>query len=191
MDQRDLWVSGEGDYHTYRIPALVLTGSGRILAFCEGRRESRSDTGQIDLLLRTSEDDGLTWTDGIVVVTEAGMTCGNPCPVVDHKAGRVVLTFCRNIGDIGETPITEGKGPRAVWSTYSDDDGGTWSPPADVTDEAKDPAWTWYATGPGHGIQLPSGRLIVPCDHMVGVYFDRKADPYHSHVILSDDGGTS
>ncbi len=58
-----------------------------------------------------------------------------------------------------------------------------------MTAEAKDAAWTWYATGPGHGIQLPSGRLVIPCDHMVGVYFDRQADPYHSHVIVSDDGG--
>ena len=34
--------------------------------------------------------------------------------------------------------------------------------------QTKDPSWTWYATGPGHGIQLASGRLVVPCDHIVG-----------------------
>ena len=85
--------------------------------------------------------------------------------------------------------ITEGNGPRTVWVTHSDDDGATWSSSVEITSETKDPAWTWYATGPCHGIQLSSGRLAVPCDHMVGVYFDRKADPYHSHVILSDDGG--
>ena len=191
MDHQDLWISGEGDYHTYRIPALVSTSSGRIIAFCEGRRDSRSDTGQIDLLLRTSDDDGVTWTAERTVVNEPGMTCGNPCPVFDREAGRVVLTFCKNIGDIGESAITEGNGPRTVWMTHSDDDGATWSPPEDITGEAKDPAWTWYATGPGHGIQLPSGRLVIPCDHMVGVTFDRKADPYHSHVILSDNGGES
>ncbi|MBK35123.1 MAG: glycosyl hydrolase [Gemmatimonadetes bacterium] len=190
MDQ-DLWVSGVGDYHTYRIPALVRTVSGTVLAFCEGRRDGRSDTGQIDLLLRTSADEGETWSDEKVVVAESEMTCGNPCPVVDRASGRVVLTLCKNIGAIGETTITEGNGPRTVWVTYSDDEGARWSDPVEITDQAKDLAWTWYATGPGHGIQLPSGRLVIPCDHMVGVYFDRKADPYHSHVILSDDGGMS
>ena len=96
MDQ-DLWVSGVGDYHTYRIPVLVRTVSGKVLAFCEGRRDGRSDTGQIDLLLRTSADGGETWSDEKVVVAESEMTCGNPCPVVDRASGRVVLTLCKNI----------------------------------------------------------------------------------------------
>ena len=84
MDDQDLWFSGEGHYHTYRIPALVSTATGRVLAFCQGRRDGRSDTGPIDLLTRWSDDKGLNWTDTRVVVTEPGMTCGNPCPVVDE-----------------------------------------------------------------------------------------------------------
>ncbi len=111
MRDLDLWVSGEGDYHTYRIPALAASPSGRLLAFCEGRRDSQSDTGLIDLLSRWSDDGGDTWSDSRVVVTEAGMTCGNPCPVVDHESGRVVLTFCKNIGDIGETGSPRGVDP--------------------------------------------------------------------------------
>jgi len=87
--------------------------------------------------------------------------------------------------------ITEGKASRTVWLTRSTDGGMTWAPPTEITKDVKDPSWTWYATGPGHGIQLKSGRLIVPCDHMVGVHLDRLQDPYHSHVIYSDDEGES
>lgn len=185
----DLFTSGEGGYHTYRIPALVRSASGTVHAFCEGRRHGRSDAGEIDLLHVSSVDGGATWSAPRAIVSEPGMTCGNPCPVVVAETGAIRLLFCKNIGDIAETEICRGNGPRTVWETVSDDDGATWSGPRDLTMHTKDPAWTWYATGPCHGIQLSTGRLVIPCDHMVGVYFDRKADPYHSHVILSDDGG--
>ena len=42
LSQTDLFASGEEGYHTYRIPALTTTGKGTVLAFCEGRKDSRS-----------------------------------------------------------------------------------------------------------------------------------------------------
>ena len=54
----EVFRSGEGGYHTYRIPALIETKKGTLLGFCEGRRGSRSDTGDIDLLLKRSRDGG-------------------------------------------------------------------------------------------------------------------------------------
>ncbi len=86
--------------------------------------------------------------------------------------------------------ICEGKAPRQVWMTYSDDDGATWVEPWEITGDVKPPTWSWYATGPGHGIQLQSGRLVVPCDHIVFEAYNRQ-DPYHSHVITSDDHGAT
>ena len=59
------------------------------------------------------------------------------------------------------------KGTRTAWVARSDDDGATWSKPTDITKDVKKSNWTWYATGPGVGIQLKSGRLVVPCDHYV------------------------
>jgi sialidase-1 len=140
-------------------------------------------------MLRRSLDNGHSWTPQQVVVAEAGMTCGNPCPVVDRRTGRVVLTFCKNLADGNEGAILKGLAPRTVWTTFSDDDGVTWSTPVEITAAVKPANWTWYATGPGHGIQLVGGRLIVPCDHVVGVHHEAERDPYHSHVIYSDNGG--
>ncbi len=189
--EKTLFVSGEGGYHTYRIPALAVTAAGRILAFAEGRLHGSGDAGEIELLLTVSTDNGQIWSAPRAIVTEAGMTCGNPSPVVDRETGAVWLWFSKNTAKGGESLIAQGKAPRTVWLTCSQDEGDTWLEPVDMTSIVKKPEWTWYATGPGHGIQLRSGRLVVPCDHMVGKDLDRGKDPYHSHVIVSDDHGRS
>ena len=68
----DVFVSGTGGYHTYRIPAVIVTPKGTVLAFCEGRKTSRSDHGDLDLVLRRSTDDGKTWTPLQIVYEEGG-----------------------------------------------------------------------------------------------------------------------
>ncbi len=189
--QEALYVSGDGSYHTYRIPALVVSAQGTLLAFAEGRKHGRGDAGEIDLVLRRSVDGGRTWGPTQVVVTESGMTCGNPSPVVERESGTIWLPFCKNLAEGGESLICQGKAPRTVWVTSSVDDGKTWAEPREITAAVKKPDWTWYATGPCHGIQLRSGRLVVPCDHIVGIHFDGKRDPIHSHIIYSDDRGAN
>jgi sialidase-1 len=189
--EQDLFVSGEGGYARYRIPALAITTQGTVLAFCEARKYTGSDSDQIDLFLRRSFDDGRTFGEVQVVATDEGWVCGNPAPVVDHDSGRIWLPFCKNLEDGDEGLICEGKAPREVWMTYSDDDGATWAEPWEITESVKLPTWSWYATGPCHGIQLRSGRLVVPCDHIVFETYTRHGDPHHSHVIFSDDHGKS
>lgn len=186
-----LFRSGSDGYHTFRIPSLLATKGGTLLAFAEGRKHGRSDAGEIDMVMRRSEDDGHTWGALEVVVTESQMTCGNPCPVQDRDTDVIWMPFNKNLADGDENLITQGKAPRTVWMTRSEDDGRTWSEPVEITQSVKKSEWTWYATGPGHGIQLANGRLLIPCDHIVGVHFERLRDPYHSHVIVSDDHGAT
>ncbi|HUG90452.1 MAG TPA: sialidase family protein [Planctomycetaceae bacterium] len=175
----DVFVSGTEGYHTYRIPAVVVTTKGTLLAFCEGRKTSRADHGDIDLVLRRSADGGRTWQAMQVVYEEGGdaaITIGNPCPVVDGKTGRVWLPFCRDNDE--------------VFVTFSDDEGMTWAEPRRITGSVKRPGWGWYATGPGVGIQLQhgphAGRLVIPCDHREPI--DGRPVMY-SHVFYSDDHG--
>jgi sialidase-1 len=195
-----LFEAGTEGYHTFRIPALLTLHSGVVLAFAEGRRSSASDTGWIDTVVRRSRDGGRTWGPLRVVGGEStweGVT-GNPCPVQDRDSGRVVLTLCRNRADGPEAQIMMGRAPRTVWMCHSDDDGLTWSPLREITPQVKRSFWTWYATGPGHGIQLPSGRLVIACDHAIhpeaiGESEERALELaeslYRAHLILSDDGG--
>lgn len=170
ISSTDLFVGGVGGYAVYRIPALTVSASGTILAFTEARKNGPADQGDIDLVLRRSRDNGATWSDQRVVYDDGTHTIGNPSPVVDRDTKTILLLFNRdNV---------------SVLLTRSDDDGLTWSPPADITDAVKQPSWKWVAMGPGHAIQLRSGRLLVPCDHS-------ESDGMYSHVIFSDDHGRS
>lgn len=177
FQRSDPFISGTGGYHTYRIPAVLKAADGTILAFCEGRKTSSSDAGDIDTVLRRSTDDGLTWGPMILVQEEGGtasITIGNPVPILDESNGRIHLLFCRNND--------------RVFHTFSDDHGLTWSTRTEITDDVKDPAWGWHATGPCHGIQLKrgtqAGRLVAPCDY-------QKGSIWGDHVVYSDDGGVS
>jgi sialidase-1 len=181
--QLDVFRSGEGGYHSYRIPALIASSKGTLLAFCEGRRNSGADTGDIDVLLRRSIDGGKTWAAVQKVADMGEDTVGNPTPVIERKTGAILLLLTSNPGSVTERQTSPRD--RTVWITRSTDDGATWSAPAEITAQVKRPEWTWYATGPGNGIQLRSGRLIIPCDH-------NTADGGRfSHVIYSDDGGAT
>jgi len=146
----------------------MAAGDGTLLAFCEGRVDNQLDWGDIDLVLKRSDDNGRTWSDLQVIHDDGGHTIGNPAPVLDRDTGRVWLPFCRNND--------------RVFVTFSDDHGETWAEPREITEDVKLPGWGWYATGPVHAIQLKSGRLLIPADHSDG-------PSTYSHVIYSDDHG--
>jgi sialidase-1 len=88
-----------------------------------------------------------------------------------------------------EIQICHGEADRTVWLTSSCDEGRTWAEPVEISGTVKSPEWAWYATGPGHGIQLTSGRLVIPCDHSLLIQSPGGEIAYHSHIIFSDDHG--
>jgi sialidase-1 len=177
-----IYESGQQGYHTYRIPALIATRTGTLLAFCEGRKTGRGDHGDIDLMLRRSSDAGQTWDQQKIIHEEGGtekITIGNPCAVVDEQTGVVWLAFCRNND--------------RVFITHSADEGKSWAKPKEITKNVKEPEWGWYATGPGHGIQLKhgehKGRLVLPCDCGDSKGWGDWDKKGRSLVIYSDDHG--
>ncbi len=184
--QAPVFVSGQDGYHSYRIPSLIVSPKGALLAFCEGRKNGISDAGAIHLLLKRSLDGGKTWQKPQIVWADGDNTCGNPCPVIDRDTGTIWLLLTHNLGSDTEGRILDGtsKGSRTVWVCKSTDDGVTWSSPVEITKDTKAADWTWYATGPGVGIQTKSGRLVIPCDHKVA-----KTKANYAHVIYSDDHG--
>jgi sialidase-1 len=187
-----LFSAGEAGYACFRIPAIVKTTKGTLLAFAEARKKGCSDTGDIDLVVRRSQDQGHTW-DPIRVVWDAGnAVAGNPAPVVDRETGTIFLLSTWNLGADHESMIIDGTSAdtRRIFVLNSTDDGQSWSGAREITGDVKQPGWTWYATGPVHGIQLEKkpyrGRLVIPCDHI-----ESGTKKYYSHTIYSDDHGAT
>ncbi|ANP54925.1 sialidase-1 [Streptomyces griseochromogenes] len=196
------YVSGAGGYHTYRIPAMVRTGHGTVLAFAEGRHDGAGDSGDIDVVLRRSADGGCTWGPLTVVAAGEGNTRGNPAPVVDPRSGAVVLVTSYNSGAVTEAQIMRGETGeergRRVFVQRSWDDGRHFTSPKEITAEVKRRGWRWYATGPGHGVALTrgphTGRLLIPANHSAappaGSHDTGVESKYYGgHALYSDDEG--
>lgn len=184
---------GESGYAAFRIPAVVVSKAGTVLAFAEGRVDGSADDGNIDLLVKRSEDNGNTWSTPIKVYNDGENRCQNPAPVVLDN-GRILLLFCWNERTPGSANGSGSSGhPRRVMKTYSDDDGKTWSTPEDIHDQVAIAGYTWYATGPCHAIVKTlapnKGRIVVPCNH--NKPGTNPKSERHAHLIYSDDQGAT
>jgi len=175
VEYQQLFVSGEQEGRGYRIPAMVVLPGDIILAFSESRADPFLDWGDIDLVMKRSTDGGKTWGSIITLRDEGTHTAGNPCPVFNNITQTVWLPYCVD--------------NKQVFIMNSTDYGITWSAPREITQElnlelnpSTNPLNLLYATGPGNGIQLSSGRIIIP-----SYYFDARG----SHIIYSDDNGTT
>ncbi|WP_022829267.1 sialidase family protein [Sphingobacterium paucimobilis] len=188
-----IYKENTGGFQVYRIPAIVKANSGRLLAFAEARKlRSGGDSGDIDMVVKLSDDNGKTWGNMITIWDEGVNTCGNPVPIVDKVTGKIHLLLTWNNGADDWAALTNGTGKdtRRVYYTSSSDEGATWSKPREITSSVKSSTWDWYATGPVHGIQISKGtykgRLVSPN------YFTERVDGRRqdlSHAIYSDDNG--
>ncbi|XP_012669397.1 sialidase-4 [Otolemur garnettii] len=188
---------------TYRVPALLAVPPGPILLAFVEQRLSPSDSHAHRLALRrgTLVGGSVQWGALCVLGTAAleDHRSMNPCPVLDAGTGTIFLFF---IAVLGHTPealqIATGRNAARLCCVRSHDTGLTWGSAWDLTEEAIGGAiqdWATFAVGPGHGVQLPSGRLLVPA---YTYHVDRRecfgkicrTSP-HSFAFYSDDhGGT-
>ncbi len=197
----DVFVGGEGGYPAYRIPAITriesAQHSGRLLAFAEGR-DTLSDNGLNDIVLRLSDDRGASWTPVHLLCDVPERSLNNPCVVEVTRgahAGRVLLMFQSYPVGCGEGCVVvgyESSPSDRVCRTllmHTDDAGATWSAPREITREVKRATGaTSTAVGPGIGIQLAhgahQGRVIMP-------FNEGPADHWRVYAAFSDDGGDS
>ena len=196
FEQVNIFEAETGGYAHYRVPAIAVSPKGTVLAFVEARKNSSGDWGTQDIMMRRSTDSGQTWEEPRVIARVKGkiqqnevaftqnlakpgeVTYNNIVPIVDRKNGVVHFLFCVEYA-------------RAYYMR-SDDDAMTFSEPVDITGTFEkfrsEYDWKVLATGPGHGIQLENGRLVVPVwlSDGTGGHAHR---PSIVSVIYSDDAG--
>ena len=196
FEQVNIFEAETGGYAHYRVPAIAVSPKGTVLAFVEARKNSSGDWGTQDIMMRRSTDSGETWEEPRIIARVKGaiqqnevaftqnlakpgeVTYNNIVPIVDRKNGVVHFLFCVEYA-------------RAYYMR-SDDDAMTFSEPVDITGTFEkfrsEYDWKVLATGPGHGIQLENGRLVVPVwlSDGTGGHAHR---PSIVSVIYSDDAG--
>lgn len=194
LEKVDVFEAKTGGYALYRIPGIVVTPAGTVLAYCEARRTGSGDWDSIDVLLRRSTDGGKSWQPARHIANVSGpktqssviarkgaatndVTYNNPVAIPDRN-GAIHFLFCLEY--------------MRCFYQRSDDHGVTWSTPVEITaafDKFR-PEYDWkvIATGPGHGIQLKNGRLIVPV--WLSTATGRGGHrPSVTSTIFRDDGG--
>lgn len=182
--QSVVFSSGDG-YPVYRIPAIITTGLGTILAFAEGR-PSVNDLGENDIVLKRSLDGGQSWQAMSVPLPHALANLAtrgfsNPTPVVDRTTGDIFLFASR--------PALSGANNSAeIYVTKSTDDGISWSAPTDISADIRPNGDKYMLSGPGHAIQMDNGRLIIP---FYSRALNDNAQSGVPHVAYSDDHGGS
>jgi sialidase-1 len=202
LEKTDLFEAGKGGHKLYRIPGLVVTARGTVLAYCEARKYTGLDWDDIEILLRRSTDGGKSWSPTQALPRPEGKLERNPLALTNPELARRAPVAKE--GQIAlNNPVAIADRGGAVHFLYcvdyyrcfylrSDDDGATFSKPVEITPTfaqfRKDYDARVIATGPAHGIQMRNGRLLVP----VWLSTGKGSNAHHPSVvatIYSDDDG--
>lgn len=192
--------AGDDGSKAYRIPGLVTTNDGTLLAVYDVRYNNSKDLQEhIDIGLSRSTDGGRTWEKmrrPIAFGERGGL------PLAQNGAGDPAILVDKTSGDAWIASIwTHGMGvATAWWSTVpgispdytaqlvmsrSTDDGRSWSRPESVTPQLKDSTWAFFFEGPGRGITTSDGTIVFAMQY---TEFDEGRTP-HAGIIYSRDHG--
>lgn len=168
-----LFEAGQGGYVMYRIPGLVVTARGTILAYCEARA-GKSDWAPIDIMLRRCTDGGRTWSPQAKMSAVPEGYQPNPAALAKKQVkapGQITANNPIMIADVqpGVVHFFYHVEYARVFYRRSDDDGATWSAPREITaaiEGFRDRyPWVVVGNGCGHGLQITSGphrgRLVL------------------------------
>ncbi len=186
------YYSGMNNYHAFRIPTLIKTET-TLLAFAEGRKNSTSDFGDIDLVCRRSLNNGKSWEPMQILYDLDTLAVQNPVPIYVSAENKVVLLF--NTTSMSEHDVLNKdydlKDERKAFVTSSTDNGKTWKKPLEITRQVKQKHWRWHALGPVHGIELKTGknkgRLVAP----VAISIEKGNTAYCMALVYSNDSGNT
>lgn len=183
--------SGTEGVNTYRIPGIVTTDKGTLIAVYDIRyTTSRDLPGNIDVGASRSTDGGHTW-ERMNIIMDMGTPhenngVGDPCILFDPVTKKIWVAALwskgnRSIAGSGPGLLPDETGQFVIAS--SSDDGMTWTKPVSITSQVKDPKWKIFFQGPGNGSVMHDGSIVFPAQ-----YWDENGMPYGTIVYSTDHG---
>ena len=200
--KQDLYNTSKGDgvIPPYRIPGISTASNGRLIT-AAARLVCGTDPGygQVDVVCRTSDDHGKTWSDMIDVAVGTGRTSatvnyfdtafGDPAIVADRTSNEVLIIAVAGCTVYGNGNTTR-QNPNMIATILSKDNGNTWEEPINVTEDIYslfDSGNTIQSAFVGGGKVFQS--RIVKKDNYYRLYAAMCARPNGNRVIYSDDFG--
>lgn len=193
---------------TYRIPGIITTKRGTLIAVYDVRYNNSKDLQEdIDVGMSRSSDGGQTWEemDIIMDMGEYGRKpeklngVGDPAILYDEINHTIwvagLWTHGMSEKDMAWWASKEGMSPKKtgqVVLTKSTNDGKTWSSPINITAQIKDPKWQLLLQGPGSGITMADSTLVFPAQFKEDIgekAIDGGKYTCHSTIFYSKDGG--
>lgn len=185
--------AGDDGVNTYRIPGIVTTDKGTLLAVYDIRYNNAKDLPEnIDVGLSRSTDGGTTWVPMKVIMDmgspHANNGIGDPAILFDPVTKKIWVAALWSKGNRSIAGSLPGLSPDTTGQfvlVSSADDGVSWSAPYSITPQVKNPIWHLFFNGPGSGIAMQNGKLVFAAQ-----YWDEVKKPY-STIIYSDDHGST
>ena len=185
--------AGDDNVNTYRIPGIVQTDRGTLIAVYDNRYTGSGDLpGNIDVGMSRSLDSGKTWQT-MRVIMDMGAPhenngIGDPAILFDPITKKIFVAALWSKGNRSIAGSIGGISPDSTGQLIlvsSTDDGLTWSSPYTITPQIKEPAWKIFFNGPGSGIAMQDGKLVFAAQ-----YWTSSNVPY-STIIYSDNQGVT
>ncbi|BBE20172.1 sialidase [Aquipluma nitroreducens] len=202
--------AGQDRVNTYRIPGLITTGKGTLIAVYDNRYNNSKDLQEdIDIGMSRSTDGGQTWQPMKVIMdmgeyggrSQQLNGIGDPCVLYDHKTNTIWVAALWMSGSAPDKMLwwasKPGMKPEETGQfilVKSTDDGATWSQPINITSQIKDPAWQLLLQGPGRGITMTDGTLVFPAQFKADLgtkALDGGQFTCHSTIVYSKDQGNT
>ncbi|TKG90755.1 exo-alpha-sialidase [Puteibacter caeruleilacunae] len=194
MKTTELFSPGLAGITEYRIPSLISTPKGTLIAMVDARVDRRGDIpNNVDLAIRRSSDNGETWGN-VEVIVDYGkpegydITWGAADAAMVYDKETLTLWALYTMGQgVGIRQSQAGFDGHTcqIHAIYSKDEGASWSDPIDITKQCKRPSMKFFGTAPGVGIQTKDGELVF-CIYTTDEANGGTMTPY---LIISDDHG--
>ena len=200
--KQDLYNTSKGDgvIPPYRIPGITTASNGRLIT-AAARLVCGTDPGfgRVDVVCRTSDDNGDTWSEMIEVAVGTGeesaernifeTAFGDPAIVADRTSSEVLIIAVAGCTQYGNSRTTR-QNPNMIATIHSTDNGKTWGKPVDVTE----PIYSLFDDGnPMQAAFVGGGKVfqsrIVKKGQYYRLYAAMCARPDGNRVIYSDDFG--